>query len=182
VKKIYYLGSVAALMLNFSSTPTAAESIKSVVTATNGVEVTVYADEFAGRSEFTAPSISFPNLGGFALVARVSKNAVTRPLEIVGSIMYNGEWRYYNSAILRGGEIVDSTFNERKVGSCSGSRYSGGCSLNEGFTIRPTPAQVTKYSENGNLQIQMQAQSGASVLVTIPISYIAAVNEIAKAK
>jgi hypothetical protein len=170
------LGAMVAL-----ASPAQAEGVKSTLSASNGVEVSLFADEFAGRYEYTAPTINFPNLSGFALVASVVQNGVAKPPEIVGSVMYNGEWRRYYSAILRGGESVDSTFNDRDVVSCRGSRYSG-CSLREGFALRPTKAQIAKYAVDGKLQIQLRAQAGDAVLVDIPVSYIDAISEVAKAR
>lgn len=158
-----------------------AQSVKSIVIASNGTQLTLYSDDFAQRYEYTAPSIDFEGMGGFALVAKVVKAKVTLPLEIVGSIMYRGEWRRYSAAILKGGESVDASFNDKDVVSCSGSRY-GGCSLREGFSLKPTQAQIIKYSEGGVLQIQLRAAAGEAVLVSVPVAYIDAVNEVAKPK
>lgn len=161
------------------SWPAVAQSEKSTRVASNGTEVTIYSDSFADRYEYSAPAIDLPDLGGYALVAKIVKGGVAGPLEIVGSIMYRGDWRYYSSAILRGGESVVATFDNRKVVSCSGSRY-GGCSLREGFRVLPTAAQIAKFGQNGAFDIQIRAQAGPAVIISVPLTYIAAVNEIAK--
>lgn len=148
----------------------------------NGVVVTAYVDDLADKKQYTAPIINFPNLGGFALVAQVVRAGTVGPLEIVGSVMYRGDWRFYSSAILRGGAPVEAIFNDRKVVSCSGSRYSRGCSMREGFSIRPSAAQIAEFAQNGELQIQLRASQGEAVIVTIPTSYFEAVNQVAKSK
>lgn len=169
---------IALFLLLFSASPVAAQMVESTYVASNGVKVSVNSDDFAQRAEYTAPSIDFPSLSGFALVALVKKNGKLSGPMVVGSIMYRGEWRRYNQAILRGGEAVDATFGDRDVVSCSGSRY-GGCSLREGFEVRPTKEQIIKYAEGGTLKIQMRPQSGDAVLMEIPISYFDAINEAA---
>ncbi|MEE2795623.1 MAG: hypothetical protein VX512_12395 [Pseudomonadota bacterium] len=154
-----------------------AQSVKTETEASNGVQLTIHRDDFAGRSEITAPSLSAGPLG-FAFVATITQNGKPGPLMIVGSVSYSGEWRYYNSAILRGGEAVEGIFNDRDVVSCRGSRYSG-CSLREGFQLLPSAEQIEKYALNGMLSIQLRARSGAPVVLEIPVSHIEAVIEAA---
>jgi hypothetical protein len=177
----FSLTSLAVVASVMCSAPADAQSVKSTIQAANGVEVTVHSDEFAARYEYTAPTIDFPNLGGFALVARTVRGKETTPIQVVGSIMYNGDWRRYHSAILKGGEEVQATFNDRDVVSCRGSRYSG-CSLREGFRLAPTDQQIKKYAEDGQLQIQLRAAAGEAMLVTIPVTYFEAVKEVARGR
>lgn len=154
------------------------QSERSEVVTSLGIPVTVYSDEFAERYEYTAPVINIAGRSSFALVARVKQNTEVKPLQVVGSIAYRGDWRRYGRAILRGGEEVNAEFGDREVISCRGSRY-GGCSMREGFTLFPTEAQIAEYSSDGLLKIQLRAAAGESVIVEIPLRYIDAVNEAA---
>ena len=172
------LRTLSATLLLLATTGAAAQMVESVYVASNSVKVSVNKDDFAQRAEYTAPTIKFPDLGGFALVAMIKVRGQTKGPIIVGSISYNGEWRRYNQAILRGGETVEATFADREVISCRGSRYSG-CSLREGFEVRPTKDQIAKYAEAGVLKIQMRAQAGQPVLMDIPVTYFDAVSEAA---
>ena len=167
---------VSAVIL--AATPVAAQSVKSEVQTSEGVTVTAYKDDFAGRAEYTAPKIDFGG-GSFALVALVVNNGNPSKVQIVGNIFYNGDWRYYNSAILRGGDVVKSSFADRNVVSCSGSRYSRGCSLSEGFTLMLTDDQIENFAVDGKVAVQMRAQRGEAVIVEIPVAYIRAVKEAA---
>lgn len=167
---------VSAAML--AATPLAAQSVKSEVPTSEGITVTAYKDDFAGRAEYTAPKIDFGG-SSFALVALVVKNGNPSNIQIVGNIFYNGDWRYYNSAILRGGNEVESSFTDRNVVSCRGSRYSRGCSLSEGFTLMPTDAQIENFAVDGKVAIQIRAKRGEAVIVEIPVAYIRAVREAA---
>jgi hypothetical protein len=158
--------------------PVAAQSVRSEVAASNGVIVTIHADEFANRYEYSAPAINFPDFGGFALVVRTRQSGIETPIRIVGAIMYRGEWRYYRTAIFRGGVPAAYTRVAGDVGSCSGSRYSRGCSLSEQYSIDLTPEEVTRHTQDGRLQIQVRAVQGDPVMIDIPVSYIDAVTEV----
>ena len=164
------------------ATQASADSVKSQYTASNGVVVTVYRDDFADRTEYTAPSVDLPNLGGFALVAKVKTAGKAGPAYITGAVYYRGDWRFYNSAIARGGEALDAKFGDRNVGSCSGSRYGGGCSLNEGFRVYPTAEQLAKYTRSGVFEFQLRSSRGGDTVFSVPASYFSAVNEVAAAK
>ncbi len=156
----------------------AAQSVKSSVVATNGVEVTVYSDEFAQRYEYTAPIIEFTD--GYVLVAWVRTADSPGSVKLVGTFNYSGDWRFYNSAIFRGG--ASATFAEagREVVSCRGSRYGSGCSLSEGFRIAITAAEVAQHMVDGKLAIQVRASKTANTaMFEIPQSYIEAVTEVA---
>ena len=161
------------------ASPVAAQAVRSEVTTSNGIVVTVYADEFAGRYEYSAPSINFDS-NSFALVMAVNRNGEVGDVMIGGSIFYSGDWRFYNSAILRGGEEVAGVFEDRDVVSCRGSRYSRGCSVREGFRLMPTDEQIAQYAENGVLAIQLRSRSSNAIVVNIPVAHIEAVREISR--
>jgi hypothetical protein len=157
--------------------PATAQSVKSEVTASNGVIVTVYADDFANRYEYTAPVINFPD--GFGLVARIVRPGTVPKTNIQGSFSYRGEWRRYSTALFRGGAEASYNAGSRDVVSCSGSRYGGGCNLRESFSIDLSPAQIRDHAQDGVIDIQVRAQDTSTALLKIPASYIEAVNEVA---
>jgi hypothetical protein len=163
----------------FASSAASAQSVRSEIAATNGITVTLHADEFANRYEYSAPVVNFPSAGGFFLVSRIKRSGTTSPIQIVGAIMYNGDWRFYQSALYRGGTPADYTRVEGRVSSCSGSRYGRGCSLIERFSINVTPSDVNQYAQDGVLQIQVRpTQGGDPVMLSIPVTYIEAVTEV----
>ena len=55
------------------ATPAFAQMVKSEITVSNGTVVSVNSDDFAGRYEYTAPTIRFDNRNGFALVAAIKE-------------------------------------------------------------------------------------------------------------
>lgn len=157
-----------------AASPATAESVKSEVTASNGVAVTVYADEFAARSEYTAPVIKSGEC--FALVAQVKRGTETGAVHVQGSCLYKGGWRFYSSAIFKGGAEAPFTSTGREVGSC---RY--GCTLTEGFRIDLTPAQIKAHGENGLVAVQLRASKTSDTnILEIPVSYLTAVTEVSE--
>lgn len=155
-----------------------AQMIKSEVTASNGVVIDRNADDFAQRFEYSAPTIDFKSQNGAtgaAFVAKIRKGGALGNLNIQGFIMYSGEWRMFKSAVFRGGDAVNYTRTSGNVGSC---RY--GCSLTENFSIDLTPAQIAKYAENGQIAVQIRSEATDTAILNIPVSYINAVNEVAK--
>lgn len=167
--KIFYTLAAAALAL---SSPVHAGETQ--YTASNGVVVDVNSDEFAGRAEYSAPSIKLQgDVTGAALVAIIKKAGTEGPLHVQGFAMYNGDWRYYDKAVFRGGESVNFTRTHSNVGSC---RY--GCTLTEGFNFQITPEQLAKYSEGGVVTIQVRsAKTTKHYLIEMPVSYFDAVQE-----
>lgn len=164
----------------FLATPALAQMVKSSVTAANGVEVSVHSDDFAGRYEYTAPTIKFGGGDGFAIIAAIRQNGTVKGPFISGSIMYTDrEWRRYSQAILRGGEAVDATFGDRDVVSCRGSRYSG-CTYREGFQIELGEAQRQRLASEGSLQIQLKGSPGSELILDVPASYFSAIEETSK--
>lgn len=161
-----------------ASVPLSAQMVKSEQTASNGVKISVSTDEFASRAEYVAPSIDFKadrNTNGAVFIARIKKGAVVGPIIIQGFVIYSGDWRYYTKAVFRGGDAVDFTRTGGKVGSC---RY--GCTLTEEFTLELSASEAAKHAVDGMVDIQIRANDGATALFTIPVSYLAAVNEVAK--
>lgn len=169
-----YLIAIAAMLLPQSIH---AEATKTQFTAPNGVIVNVNADDFAGRREFSAPAIDFKADGGAtgkAIVGEVFSDGKLLGLTIQGFIIYFGDWRHYSSAIFKGGAAAEYHRTGSKVGDCTGV-----CTLSEEFMIDITPAEATSHAENGVLQVQLRAENGSTALISIPLSYIQAVEQVA---
>lgn len=150
---------------------------KSQFTASNGVVVDVETDDFAGRREFSSPLVKFtPDNGGSggAIVGEVFDSGKLRNMTIQGFVIYSGDWRFYKTAIFKGGAPVDFTSTGRDVGSC---RY--GCTLSENFIIHITPEEAAAHSENGIVSIQVRGTSSNTGIMNIPLTYFAAVKEVA---
>lgn len=162
------------------SVPSWAEQVKS--TASNGVVIDVNGDDFAGRYEYTAPVIKLPDNSGFFLVAAIKKQGDAGRPFVTGSVYYTGDWRFYDQAVFRGGDRSEAIFTERKVLSCSGSRYGGSCSHSESFQITPTAAQVAKYAVGGYLDVQISAKGQGAIRISVPTDYLAAVAEVSGGK
>jgi hypothetical protein len=109
--------SVLALLAIVTIQPAYAAAVKSQYTAPNGVVVDVDTDEFAGRKEYASPFVEFQSDGegghGKAIVGEVFDDGKLRGLTVQGFIFYSGDWRFYSTAIFRGGE----TTNYRRTGS-----------------------------------------------------------------
>ncbi|MFI8667985.1 hypothetical protein ACIGGE_16280 [Qipengyuania sp. NPDC077410] len=147
---------------------------KTAYTTSNGVIVDVNADDFAGRAEYSAPTIQLDGpVMGAALVAVIKKANVKGPLHVQGFAMYNGDWRYYTDAVFRGGEAVNFKRTNSNVGSCR-----RGCTLTEGFNFEISPEQLVKYNENGFVTIQVRSsKSSDHYLIRMPVAYFDAVRE-----
>lgn len=151
---------------------------ETAVTASNGVTISVNGDDFADRYEYVAPSIDISdgNLTGAFFVAAIKKGATPTINAYQGFVMYSGEWRFYKSAVFRGGDPVRYTRTDGKVGSC---RY--GCTLTENFSIQLSRAEIAKYAVDGIVQIQVRSQSSTQTfMISIPVAYITAVDEVKK--
>jgi len=162
-----------------ASAPASAQMVESKVTASNGIVIEINKDDFAGRAEYGA---SFEKLvgsssqtGQFVVAKIINPNSKPR-VSVQGFVGYRGEWHHYDNAIFKGGEAVEFINTKKDVVSC---RY--GCSYSESFIAFPTTEQITKYAENGVLPIQIRGRSsGNTLLLNVPISHIAAINEVAK--
>jgi len=124
--------AIGALALSFSGVAQA-DMTKTQFTAPNGVVVDVNTDEFAGRREYSAPAVKFtPDNGGSggALVGEVFNDGKLLGITIQGFIVYSGDWRFYKTAIFKGGASAQFHSTGHDVGSCS---Y--GCTLSEDFMI-----------------------------------------------
>jgi hypothetical protein len=161
-----------------TATGASAEMQKSQFTASNGIVVDVNSDDFAGRAEYSAPVIRFsPDNGGtgIALVARTRNAGALGELNVQGFVMYSGDWRFYGSAIFKGGAPAKFKSLGHKVGSC---RY--GCTLTENFLVELTPAEVEKHAEGGMLPLQIRGRSSDTAIIQVPVSYLKAVLEVAR--
>lgn len=162
-----------------AATPAYAQAVKSTVTASNGIEVTVYSDDFANRYEYTAPTISVGD--AHVYVATVKKGGVAPAPYLTGFFMYSGEWRRYNSALYRGGDTATFIEAGRDVGSCRSSRYSRpSCTLTESFKIELSPAEIKTHSLDGKIALQIRAQDTSATIIEVPVAYLDAVNEVSK--
>lgn len=162
-----------------ASAPAIAQGVASTSVASNGVQVDVYSDDFANRYEYSAPVVKIED--GFLLVATVKKGGVAPDPHITGTMMYSGDWRRYETALFRGGEVAKFTSTGRNVGRCSSSRYSRpSCSLNEGFRVDISAEDIKKHAQNGILAIQLRAQDTSTAIFEIPVSYFEAVKEVSK--
>lgn len=176
-----YTGRITTMLMAMVAVavPAYGQAVKSVVTASNGVEVTVYTDDFANRKEFSSPYAKAET--GQVMVAAITKSGVTTPIQLSGFFVYSGGWRRYNSALFRGGDPAKFISTGREVGSCSSSRYSRpSCTLIENFAIELTPAEIRQYGETGSIDVQVRAEDTSTVIFSIPITYFKAVAEIAK--
>jgi hypothetical protein len=177
-----WLSAVAALALLFEPGWLLADPVRSVVAASNSVDITVYSDDFAGRYEYSAPQVQFDAGGGnyivpsFFLVARIKTSSTLTPIELQGSIYYRGDWRYYESAIFKGGTSANYSSTGRDVVDCSGS--SDNCVLSEGFQIALTKPEIAKFQQSGVLEIQLRSRRDDTALLNVPISYIEAVEQV----
>ncbi len=166
------LASALALMAETANSQT----VKSQAIASNGVTVNVSSDDFANRYEYSSPAItkSGDSSDVLALVGKVKKQGIMGGVMVQGGITYQGDWRFYNSALFKGGDPADYTVLSRDVvGSCSSD-----CRVREAFEIDLTPANISKHVENGILPIQIRpTRSTERVLLEIPVAYINAVNE-----
>jgi hypothetical protein len=168
--------SAALAMATHSGHATAEES---EVVASNGVSVSVNADDFAGRHEYTAPAIEFTGEGGAdvtALVALVRQDG--KPLGtpyVAGFVAYSDDWRHYKRAVFRGGAEAPIVPTGNEVISCR----SRPCRLLEGFSIRPTKADIEAHSVDGMLEIQVRSERSKNFIIRVPVSYFEAVTELA---
>jgi hypothetical protein len=161
--------------------PATAESVKGKQLAANGVELETYIDDFAGKAEYDGPTIKFKlpeqYLDSIAFVSRTKKGGTWGPTQLVVMMYYRGDWRFYNSAVFKGGEQAQVIEAGRDVLSCSGSRY-GGCSHSEALYVTVTPEQLAKYAENGQLQVQVGGKAASGTVVTVPVAHFEALNAI----
>ncbi len=168
------LSMVLATILAITSSASLAEITRT--TASNGVIVNMDIDSFANEYSYSSPSVNIDPTT-YAFVLR-SDGRVTIPSLISGASVYrSSHWRFYNSAIIRGGTQVTFVSTLREVQSCS-SRM-GDCLYVEGFRIRMTPAQLAQATSNGMVEVQLRAQNGPTLFYRIPVSHFEAVNEVA---
>ncbi|MXP41287.1 hypothetical protein GRI75_06490 [Altererythrobacter soli] len=154
-------------------------TVEPEVHASNGVPVTISADDAAQRYEYTAPAIMLSDNRGFFFVAAVDHGGAKTPVLVSGTLMYRGGWRFYDQAFLPDGEELPGKFDGRHAFSCASAQ---GCMRSENFQVAPTAAQIQKHAENGILPIQLRAGSLNPVVIHVPVSYFDAVREVLAAE
>ncbi len=169
-----FLPFVAAALV--MSLPANAASTKQQATAPNGVVLTVYADDFADNYEYSSPDVDIPGTQGKAWVSRTKKQGTWSEEKLVAYISYRGDWRYFNGAILRGGEALTTIEGGRDVVSCANSRYGSGCLLSEVLLIEVTPDQIARHAVDGKLALQLSASRGSDIVLEVPVSYFEALR------
>ena len=153
---------------------------KSTAKASNGVSVTIQGDTFANRYSFVSPEISTKSekrATTFAYVTKLNNGDVKGDFAVIGFIIYTSQkWRYYNSALFRGGEAVDYVKLSSDVSNCSSA-----CIYTERFSVRMTQEQTEKYTVNGKVDFQIGTEAeDDKVIISVPTKFIDAVNEIGK--
>ena len=173
---------ILMVLLVFAAVPARASFVQTSVTASNGIAVSVYSDNFANRYEYSAPIVNANAIGSvfsthaFALVGRVKQGGVIGAIHVQGGLTYNGKWLYYTSAVFKGGDPVDYTVTSRDV-NC----FTYSCGYSERFQINFSPTDVATHAENGILAIQLRSLASSEVILfEIPTTYFDAVNEVAK--
>lgn len=159
--------------------PANAEMVKSQFTAPNGVIVDVATDDFAGRKEYASPFVNVTADGGGAgkaIVGEVFNDGKLRGLTVQGYIVYSGDWRFYTTAIYRGG--AEAKYH-RMHGDVAGCSSYGGCTLSETFIIDLTREEAKAHSTDGVVGIQLRSQRGQTALLMVPLSYVEAVASVA---
>jgi len=171
------LAALAAFVVSLPA-DASAQSLRSEVTASNGVVVTVDSDEFANRYEYSAPQVAIDD--GFVLVSRLIRADTIGPVYIGGGFIYSGDWRFYDSALFRGGDPAEFISAGRDVGRCSSSRYGRpSCTLTEAFLIKLTPKDVATRGVDGKVALQIRSgRTMATVLLEVPTSHFDAVMEV----
>jgi len=147
-------------------------------TASNGLVVSVSADDFRPNKDVSAPVIR-DGKAGVSYIYAVRKLPSGSSLHLLqGLISYSGDWRFYDRAYLKGGEAAEFNSLDRKVGYCG--RYSRGCSLSETFMVRFTDEQVAAAKAAGALAVQVGSPSaGVAIVLTVPLTHLDAVDEVA---
>jgi hypothetical protein len=151
------------------------KNVESEVHASNGIPVTISADDAAQRYEYTAPAITLSENRGFFLVAAVDHGGTKTPVMVSGTLMYRGDWRFYDQALFQGGEELPGTFDGRHAFSCASSQ---GCMRSENFKVEPTAAHIQKHAENGMLPVELRARGLNPVVIHVPVSHFDAVREV----
>jgi len=160
------------------ATPAYEPGEMSTVTASNGVEVSVYSNESENRYEFSAPLIKS---GDAHLLITTTKGEGIAPYpRIEGTFSYFGNWRNYDNALVKGSGHVEFVQVGRSEGQCHWYRYSQpSCTRKERFIIVLQSDDVIKHAQDGKVALQISAQDNSTTETEIPIAYIDAVKEVA---
>jgi len=98
------------------------------------------------HSVLFVPQTDYENIFLRSIVERDSRKIVAHQVYV--SISYRGDWRFYRSANLAGGESLDVTEISSNVITCADSALTG-CRLSEDFAINLTQAQFESGVQNG---------------------------------
>jgi hypothetical protein len=174
VMRSFFLAPFALFLL---PQPVYAGMTKSQYTAPNGVVITVNSDDFAGRREYSSPDVNLTadDGHGTAMVGEVFNNGKLLGLTIQGLVFYSGDWRFYSSAIFKGGEPASYHRMDGNVNGCS--QY--GCSMAESFLIDITRDEARSHAEGGVVAVQVRSDHGQTALVQLPLAYFDAVADVA---
>ncbi|MBU1286147.1 MAG: hypothetical protein KJ871_00325 [Alphaproteobacteria bacterium] len=171
--KIFAILSMLAVICATNSN---AEPVESNQTAQNGVNIKVYTDEFADRQEYNAPSVAFKvdefPVESKVLFYRIREGGKLSPIVVNFMVIYPGDWSRYDKVVFKGGEEAEFHEIERKVMDCSMSE----CVYMERFAIGITPNQITKYSEDGEIKVQIRALDSKSTIISLPTANFEALN------
>lgn len=158
--------------------PALSQAERSEIEAANGRIVVQYSDDFANRHEYSV-DLGKPRADnitiGSAILLVVRKGDEFAGPAIQGQVYYDGDWRYYHSAVFEGGDSATYVRAGSDVGSCS--RY-GGCSKVEDFTILFTPEEIEKHSASGVLRIQVRAKDSNVFFIDVPQEAIEALLQV----
>ena len=82
-------------------------------------------------------------------------------------IEYGGGWRFYESASLQGGALLQSKATKRNVESC---RRSYDCDFNESVVF-DLPFNISTMSRSG-FSIRVNAKQGPELMLVVPPTYV----------
>lgn len=91
------------------------------------------------------------------------------------TVYQDTDWRFFGSASIPGGELLEAKVLGRKVGACAGSR----CAYDESLYVRLTPEQAKQAAADG-FRVRWNPKHGEPVETAIPAAYFAAIVDAAK--
>jgi hypothetical protein len=94
-------------------------------------------------------------------------NQGVKTFEVLAQLTYFSQWRYYDSASLKGSPLNTFKVVSREAGACS----ERGCIFRELLSISITEAFLKEYLDKG-FQISLNAKSGNQSILYIPPQYI----------
>lgn len=167
------------VFLVFLAAPATSQIEPTEITAQNGQEVVLHSDEFADRHEYSIrlekPEADNIDIGSAILLVVRQGEKFAGPA-IQGEIYYDGDWRYYQSAVFQGGTGAQYFRTGSDVGSCG--RY--GCSKIERFTVILTPEDIEAHSNDGVLKIQVRARDSNQFFLSVPVDTVEAILQVSE--